>query len=295
MTGFSEPIDAAVPTKRSRGPGKSLMDWQKKPAGGSRTRFVGTAHHADIVSAALPSDHPAVVEGRPLFPTRVKSATEVPRVLVGGHNNPKIGAAVEKGPWAGFPIFTLTLPERTTCPRSCENWRTCFGNAMPMPRRHAPGPALVAALDRELRRKALDHPTGFAVRLHVLGDFYSVEYAAEWARWMAELPPLHVWGYTARLPDTDIGGLIAEMNRLWPSRWRVRFSVASDAAHAPLQVTTIWRHPDAPRQPEGLMCPQSLERTACCATCGLCWAPSHDAERVVFVGHGMSRRGVSAS
>lgn len=260
-----------------------ILGGNRRAHGGSRTRFAGTSHHANQVSASLRADHPAVVEGRPLFPSRVMLATEVPRVLVSGINNAKLGVRVEKGAWAGFPILTLTLPERSTCPRTCENWLSCFGNAMPMPRRHAPGPELVAALDRELRMHALANPRGFVVRLHVLGDFYSVPYVGAWARWMLDIPALHVRGYTARLPGTEIGDLLGAMNVAWPTRWVMRFSVAADAERAPLQVTTIWR------QPEGTVCPQSMERTAACSTCGLCWAPEAAAQRIVFVGHGLNR------
>jgi hypothetical protein len=267
------------------------MGSNRRPQGGTRSRFIGTAHHADRSSAALPDRHAAVVEGRTLFPSTVVDADKAPRVLVSGYNNAKIGKRIEKGPWAGFPIFTLTLEERATCPATCELWAECMGNAMHMARRHRHGPKLVAALDRELRQKAAAHADGFSVRLHVLGDFYSVQYVAEWARWMLELPALHVWGYTARLPHTDIGGLIAEMNRLWPDRWRVRFSVASDAPIEPLQVTTIWRKPDKIAQPEGTVCVQQFEKSATCGTCTLCWSRPMDDTRIVFIGHGRNKRG----
>jgi hypothetical protein len=262
----------------------------RRPPGGARSRFAGTSHHANRAEAALGALHPAVVEGRTLFPSTVVGALDAPRVLVSGRNNAKIGAVVEKGPWAGMPIFTLTLEERATCPRTCELWRECFGNAIHMARRHRHGPDLIVALDRELRMHAASNPRGFVVRLHVLGDFYATEYVGAWAQWMLELPALRVFGYTARLPNTEIGELIAAMNGCWPDRWAIRFSVAGGSPHLPQQVTTIWRQPDGPRQPEGLMCPQSLERTAACATCGLCWAPDLAPMRIVFVGHGMRRR-----
>ena len=106
---------------------------ERYASGGALRRFV----------SILPSDrhvhlgdhHPAVVEGRTLFPSRVEHPDQRPRLLVGGHNSRKIGRQVMKGRWKGFPIFTLTLEERATCPRSCAVWNDCYGNTSNWARR----------------------------------------------------------------------------------------------------------------------------------------------------------------
>jgi hypothetical protein len=194
-----------------------------------------------------------------------------------------------------MPVLTLTLEERATCPRTCHHWLSCYGNAMPMPRRHAHGDALIERLDEELRYYAAQDADGFAVRLHVLGDFYSVEYVHAWIRWMQQIPQLHVWGYTARQPATEIGALLAAMNEAWPTRWRMRFSVAADTPPGAMQVTTIWRQPEGARVPEGLSCPQQRDKFATCGNCGICFQPGMEGERIVFTGHGMNRRGSKAA
>src|SRR4051812_1807050 len=66
---------------------------------------------------------------------RLRAATNTDRVLISGHNSRKIGAAVTKGRWSGYPVFTLTLEERATCPRSCLHWLDCYGNKMNWPTR----------------------------------------------------------------------------------------------------------------------------------------------------------------
>jgi hypothetical protein len=159
----------------------------KRQDGSTRSRFVGTSAHASREAAALSADHLAVRRGRTLFPTTVISPEDAPRLLVGGHNSAKIGAKIEKGPWRGLHVYTLTLEERATCPTSCHLWRECYGNAMPLVRRHAADDTLIPTLDAELRNKARWHGArGFAVRLHVLGDFYSQVYLLAWLRWMNE-------------------------------------------------------------------------------------------------------------
>lgn len=252
--------EAANSPKSKTGPGGfgGFISGVYRPHGGARSRFVGTSHHGNEQSASLKPEHPAVVEGRTLFPSRVIAADKAPRVLVSGHNNAKIGARVEKGEWAGMPILTLTLEERKTCPRTCAQWRSCFGNAMPMPRRHAHGDALVRVLDKELRDHARRNPGGFVVRLHILGDFYSTEYVRHWRQWMLEIPPIRVFGYTARLPGTEIGRELARNSEDFPTRWRIRTSVARSAAHGPMQVDTAWKaNGELPELPStSIWCPQ---------------------------------------
>lgn len=45
----------------------------------------------------LAANHPAVVKGEPLFPSRVFSARDLPRILIAGEMNSKIGGLWEKG------------------------------------------------------------------------------------------------------------------------------------------------------------------------------------------------------
>lgn len=92
-------------------------------------------------SPGLSVGHPALSEGRTIFPSTVTASKDSPRFLVSGHNNPKLGKAILKGPRAGWPIYQLSLEERATCPRSCEQWSTCYGNAMHLARRHTPDAA----------------------------------------------------------------------------------------------------------------------------------------------------------
>lgn len=262
----------------------------QRASGGRLSRFRGTSHHADREQASLDTTHPAVTEGRTLFPSRVFAADAVPRVLVSGHNSAKIGAFITKRPWRGLPIFTLTLQERAACPRGCTLWRECYGNAMPLARRHAAGAPLVAAIARDLRLLLARHTGAIAVRLHVLGDFYDAGYVLAWARWMNLFPRLRVWGYTARPAASDIGDLLVQMNEHWPHRWLIRFSVAPDARAGIEQVTTIWRQTADAQVLEGLVCPTQQDRTATCGTCGLCWSPAMRQTRIVFIGHGMRKR-----
>jgi hypothetical protein len=166
---------------------------------------------------------------------------------------------------------------------------------MPFARRHEKGAALEARLDRDLRAMAQKHPKGFAIRLHVLGDFYSADYLLAWFRWMNEFPALHVWGYTAHQAKTKMGGWILRGNDRWPTRWAFRTSVSPKTSAAPMQATTIWHKPTETVIPEGTVCPMQMDLTQACATCGLCWALPAASKRIVFIGHGKRNVGRSKS
>ncbi len=235
---------------------------------------------------ALASDHPAITEARTIFPSTVVDAKDSPRLLISGHNNKKIGKEVAKGPWAGMPIYTLTLEERASCPTHCHMFRACYGNAMQWARRHRHGDEFEAYLAGEVLDLADEHPQGFVVRLHVLGDFYSRQYVYLWRSLLERFPELRVYGYTARSPehDAEIASAIYSMNSEFPDRCAIRFSSAKPQ---PMGATVITRHPEGSTVPEGLVCPAETQDSACCASCGLCWSPSMRDKTIVFVQHGM--------
>ena len=232
----------------------------------------------------LKPDHPAVVQGRTLFPKSVVNASDSPRLLVSGHNNPKLGKKVIGGWQDGWPIFHLTLEERATCPGTCVQWETCYGNAMPFALRHRASMALEARLDDEIEALAALWPRGFLVRLHTLGDFYSVAYVELWRALLTRHPSLHVFGYTARGEWDPIHRALRRviMDLGWDrfairasGVWGVEGSVVVDEAS-----------PD----PSLVMCPAQVEKTTACATCKLCWAPAVRGKTIGFLKHGMKRR-----
>lgn len=241
------------------------------PSGGPLKRHV-TAKPSGRDSS-LRVDNPAVVEGRTKYPHSVVDAGESPRLLIEGKNSRKIGNQVVKGRWRGMPIFTLTLEERATCPRSCLEWRSCYGNGMNWARRHRDDGWLMPILAVELRALASKHPGGFVVRLHVLGDFYSETYVDFWKLMLAELPALRVFGFTAHPPSSPIGRGLLEMNADGDRCW-IRFSGDLGAMGS-----LVIAHEAASLH---VLCPAQTGKTDCCGTCGLCWTMPRPIE---FVRH----------
>jgi hypothetical protein len=242
-----------------------------------RTRFEPKAL-AEKAATMPPVTHAALTEKRTLYPSTVVPVDGLLNVLVSGKNHWKIGDRIAKGKWLGFPIYTLTLEERATCPVSCAHWRSCYGNHMNWAKRVAHGPAFEDRLEHELAILQYRHPGGFAVRLHVLGDFYSVGYVEKWSRWLDSFPALHVFGFSARWSAGDeIGGaLIALVERRW-DRFAIRFSNAPVDECSTVSIEHPFQKPD-----DAVVCPQQTGDTASCGSCGLCW---NSRKRVAFLRH----------
>ena len=255
------------------------------PSGGYQHRNPKVVHGRERNARGaltLHPSHPAVVEGRTLFAKSVVYAEESPRLLVSGFNQRKVGKTVTKGAWKGMPIYTLTLEERATCPTSCKQWLSCYGNNMHWSRRHRLDEDLIVHLWIELAEKARDHPDGF-VRAHILGDFGSPDnpelalaYVAMWREALAELPQLRMFSYTAHDPDGEIGSKILALNYEFAERCRVRFSGLDIGAHGAVVVESL-------AESRHVVCPAQTDATDCCATCALCWSMDRTIE---FLRHG---------
>lgn len=237
------------------------------------TRFVRTGPHRR-------TSRPIVV---PSDATRTRYLAQVvppsPSMLVSGHSNVKIGRDVRKGRLRGYWIYALSLEERATCPRTCALWIGCYGNAMPLAKRvdhRQPGFQDLLAADIA-KRLAVRRRAGVLVRLHALGDFFSVPYVRFWAAQLRVHPRLAVFGYTAHDPLSPIGAAIAQLQREFGDRAMLRWS---NRRHPTMSTVTIDAAGDCP--PNAFVCPEQTDRARCCATCGACWSTS---KNVAFLRH----------
>lgn len=226
-----------------------------------------------------------IEEGRTKFSKAVKRVDQLKNLLVSGHNNIKIGRDVRKARHRGYWIYTLSLEERATCPTSCNHWQTCYGNNMPFAKRidHASA-GFLAKLEAEIvtlcamqSRSGRRSRTGLLVRLHALGDFFSVDYARFWRRMLDTHAKLAIFGYTARPPEGLIGTEIRDMNRDFGDRCMVRFS---DGGLAIMSTVSIGDESGCP--PNTFICPEQTGKTRCCATCAACWSTT---KNVAFMEH----------
>jgi hypothetical protein len=122
------------------------------------------------------------------------------------------------------------------------------------------------------------HPRGFVVRLHVLGDFYSVDYVNQWYRWLTLFPALHIFGYTSWQPSTPIGARIA---MLAAHRW-ARFAVRTSDGPMLERATRTISDAQSPLKEDAIVCPAQTNQTECCGTCGLCWGTQRN---IAFLVH----------
>lgn len=230
-----------------------------------RSMRLNLQHRHSALTKPLADDSPALVEMRSMFQKGVRDPDG--HMLRTGRDQRKIGERVQKGAWKGFPVFTLTLEERATCPSDCELLAHCYGNHMPWSVRYRHGEDLERALWSELFLLQVAHPKGFVIRLHILGDFYSLDYVRLWHRALDTFKGLHVFGYTHWKPETEIGRHVAALSRLFWRRFAIRLSDADGDAP---RTRMIARAEDA--KPGEIICPAQTGKTRSCSTCALCWA-----------------------
>jgi len=229
-------------------------------------------------------DNPSIEAGRSLFHRRgIKTPSQLTRLLVSGHNNVKIGRDARVGKLQGYWIYTLSLEERATCPRSCHHWANCYGNGMPYAKRidHTSEDFLpkleqeIAALLKQAARRP--GAPGIIIRLHALGDFYSGLYVSFWDRMLREHPKLTLFGYTAWGSGTAIGWSVKQLVDAWPGRAMIRFSNGGLKTGSTVPIVNA---DDCP--PGAFVCPEQTGQFDACGKCGACWSTL---KNVAFLAH----------
>lgn len=115
------------------------------------------------------------------------------------------------------------------------------------------------------------------VRLHILGDFYSIGYLEMWREALDAFPALNVFGYTARGPRDRIGRAVAALrDRQWE-----RFAVRTSGATSGPRTFVVQSETD-PAIGGAILCPAQTNKTRACSTCALCWATKKD---IAFILH----------
>jgi len=196
-------------------------------------------------------------------------------LLKKGSSNKKLGFKITSHKWKGKRLYSLTLEERTTCPTSCHHWDDCYGNNMPFAHRFK-HKNIDLFLEREIESLLQKHKDGIVIRLHVLGDFFSVDYVLFWQEMLLKHPKLAIFGYTAREEDSYIGKAILFLNMRFSERCVIRSSRNQEE-------NNFWSYAaeesfDGP----SFVCPEQTEKVKNCASCGLCWTTK---KTVKFLSH----------
>ena len=209
------------------------------------------------------------------YPKSIKHSSEA-SVLKPGRNNKKLGWKITKGKWKGKYLYSLTLTERATCPTSCHHWDDCYGNNMPFAHRFDTR-GLIQKLEQEIPQLLSKHKKGIVIRLHVLGDFYSVDYARFWQKMLVQYDDLCIFGYTARELDSKIGRAIWLNNIRFSDRHVIRWSrnYTSDELGK-------WFAAEESFDGNSFDCPEQTGKVDSCADCGLCWTAQ---KTVRFLSH----------
>jgi hypothetical protein len=252
----------------------------------TRRRFIS---HNEAGEGILPlqPDHPAMVEARSLFQSRVKTPTARDRVLKSGAHSRKLGGRTRKGFRFWVPIFTHSHEERRTCPATCPLLAICYMDQTPFADRWVIGPEFFERAARQAKVLSRKYPDGWIWRVHTGGDFADVTHVNFYARVLSQNPPLMIFLFTAHSPDSLVGRRLREvMNEFGWRRFNVRFSNRTGEGCA----NVVWEVPSRATVDGMVVCPAMVPKpghpgkhqTECCASCGICW---NSRVRIVFPVH----------
>jgi len=135
---------------------------------------------------------------------------------------------------------------------------------------------LTDKLEIEIAALMKKHPQGIVIRLHVLGDFYSVDYVNFWDEMLWKYSSLCLFGYTGREEESRIGKAIQELNRKFSERCVIRYSRSKEYTGSNLYAA------EESFEGKSFVCPEQTGKSASCAACGLCWSVS---KTVRFLSH----------
>ena len=141
---------------------------------------------------------------------------------------------------------------------------------MPFATRYLVDVWLLHRIWKELTILQKKNPHGFAIRLHILGDFFSVEYVEFWRKALNAFPALHIWGYTGRIDKDDPVHVALSSLRRDESRFRIRWSGDVSSPKSALSYDNV----EVRRMVEeknAFLCPEQQGKTESCATCCGCW------------------------
>lgn len=223
-----------------------------------------------------------------VYPDKVQDPDGSSRVLKDGKGVQKLGGDVLVGELRGAKLVYLALEERATCPRSCAWWDGCYTNNMPLLVRYRHGPDLVARIREEVGELLRKHDM-LLVRLHMAGDFYSVDYVLEWWRLLRDFPGLFAFGFTAWREDTRIGEVIGQLRDQMGDRFNIRTSGRTGrwgSFTVPLMAEDRAMIGDAVVCPEQRDAMRGFTKFTHCGSCGLCWKGGREIGRpIAFIEH----------
>ena len=126
---------------------------------------------------------------------------------------------------------------------------------MPFAHRFIANTALTSKISLELDILDKKYPAGYVIRLHILGDFYSVGYVNFWKRQLANRPGLRIYGYTRHHPTKAIGNAVLSVRQAFPDTFKIRFSnLPTDNLSASSEHVSK----------RGIVCPVQLDKTPNC-------------------------------
>ncbi len=171
-------------------------------------------------------------------------------------------------------IFSFSLPGKITCPGASE-WclKKCYGYRYEIRRPKCRKAYLLNLLLTKKSEEFTRLMIGIipriipSFRIHVSGDFYSVEYIQCWTKICEQFPTTKFWSYTR---SWNVEALLPHLDKL-RSLDNVQLFASID--HTMLSQPEGWRIAfiKGDERASGIICPAQINDNISCDNCGYCF------------------------
>jgi len=186
---------------------------------------------------------------------------------------------ITRGKYKGYRMYALTLVERETCSTACEHWHDCYGNNLYLAKRYR------LDLDRlksDLDKLAQKEKGKFILRLHILGDFSTVEYIQFYLDSLVRYPDMVIFGYSRSWDNPELRPLLDQLQN--HNRVHLRYSGMKSETMTALSMDSDYTK-KLVADKKAFVCPvQAGSKIDACMDCGLCFNPRVSTP-VAFITH----------
>ena len=150
---------------------------------------------------------------------------------------------------------------------------------MPFAHRFEVNEAFMLRLESDIEYYVEKYPEGILIRLHVLGDFESIQYIEFWNRMLHTYSSIAIYGYTRNHITSKyehiraLGYKTIAVRNIHKDRFAIRFSNKLDDEFSAnsREITN-----------EGITCLAQVKANVSCSDCTLCWASK---KQIGFITH----------